>query len=92
MQLQSSNEGSPCQGEAPVYLVWLNGLEAPTEELKPPSLFVHLHPFSIVLDLRIHPIGALLHCHGNRATRLSLETWQTVVLNDKLSRLKLERG
>ncbi len=54
------------------YFVRLHRLEAPAEELEPSSLFVHLHALPVILDLRVHPVGAFFHCRGNRTTCLSL--------------------
>ena len=55
-----------------MYLVGLDGFETPAEELKAVSLLVHLHPLAVILDLGVHPIGTLFHCHGNRTTGFSL--------------------
>lgn len=77
----SRKEGGEREGERErgrekdryVYLVGLHCFEAAAEILKSASLFVHLHSFSIILDLSIHTTGALSHRHANGTTGFSLK-------------------
>ena len=50
--------------------MWLDRLEAAAEVLELVSLFVNLDPLPVILHLREHAVGALLHCRGNGATGL----------------------
>lgn len=48
--------------------------EAAAEVAEVVSVFVDLHSLAVVFDLRIHPVGALLHGVLDGFTRLSLES------------------
>ena len=37
-----------------------HGLEAATEVLEAAAMFVDLHALPVILDLSVHPVGALL--------------------------------
>ena len=50
----------------------LDWLQTSTEEHELAALLVDLDPLSIVLNLGIHSVGTLLHCHRSGATCLSL--------------------
>ena len=45
------------------YFVRQHGLEAAAEVAEVVSVLVDLHALAVVLDLRVHPVGALLHGH-----------------------------
>lgn len=50
--------------------------EAATEVAEVVSVLVDLHALAIVLDLRVHPVGAFLHGVLNGFTRLRLKPQQ----------------
>lgn len=54
--------------------VWQHRLEAAAEVAEAVSILVDLHTFSIVLDLRVHPVGAFLHGVLDGFTRLCLKS------------------
>lgn len=43
------------------YLVRQHGFEAAAEVAEMISVLVHLHTLTVVLDLRVHSVGAFLH-------------------------------
>lgn len=45
----------------PAYLVRQHGFEAAAEVAEVVTVLVHLHALAVVLDLRVHSVGALLH-------------------------------
>lgn len=55
-------------------LVWQHRLQAATEVAENAAVLVDLHTLAIILDLRVHAVGALLHGIFNRLARLCLES------------------
>lgn len=55
-------------------LVWQHWFEAAAEIAEAVSVLMDLHTFSIILDLRVHPIRAFLHCILDGFTSLCLKS------------------
>lgn len=53
--------------------MWQHRLQAAAEVTEGVSVLVDLHSFPVVFDLRVHPIGALLHSVFDRFTSFSLK-------------------
>ena len=49
-----------------------HGLQAAAEVAEVVSVLVDLHSLSVVLDLRVHPVGTFLHGHLDGLARLGL--------------------
>lgn len=58
-------------------LVWQHWLQAAAEVTEVVSVLVDLHSFSVVFDLRVHPVGALLHGVLHRFTSFRLQESRT---------------
>lgn len=52
--------------------VWQHWLQAAAEVTEVVSVLVDLNSFPVIFDLRVHPVGALLHGIFNRFTSFGL--------------------